>query len=746
MGVVKNFIRAERTSDWNLHLVSVSQMLNLFAAAGHRNYAKSARLYLQLMMDLPNEHPWLYEQFSSGRSHSIRRSEKYWAALSTDLIIEQVMMRSVKARGGLTHGRGLTDSVRNTWICSLGRCASIRSAVGSLAKLESSSHDIGHVDSGTARTKRDFSDFSKLLDYYRTSNPFFVGDGKLRSLHSGISATPGDGVNCDEAEEFGLSVMAKMDLQCYGTVKLQKRDRAKTLGQIENVAVSDKKLKVDSNLLFSRMLIIAQRRDDVESMFSHELTAMPANMFKDGMLRKSAKSLLAKELISKTSLSDVLPSTQVKFVVDGGWLLHRIKWEPNKLYADVVQQYVTFVTKQFGSAAVIVFDGYGNGPTTKDHEHSRRSSSKSAPNITVEHNKAAYNNASAFFANEHNKLQFVGILTERLKLNGHIVHVAGNDADTLIVQNSLEFARNDMPVVTVANDTDILILLLYHFEHEMAEIYMRLDTRAGCTSTVSIRCLREEIGDIVAKQLLVIHALGGCDTTSALFGHSKVTIYRKISKNYAASSLCSVMGNTSANHTEVQIAGMQLFRIIYGFKCDESLNHYRYSSYMNMLATSTTQLKPERLPPTENAAKFHFYRVHLQVIEWQTLMHCQLNPQEWGWKLSGQTYQPVATDLQAAPEDVLKVVRCQCKEGDKWCRTPMCSCVKHGLDCVAACKNCDGELCHNPSSEAPRGNDVENEDISPLDLDVEILDDGIEFFMPWVSEEVVDDSADHFSM
>ena len=55
------------------------------------------------------------------------------------------------------------------------------------------------------------------------------------------------------------------------------------------------------------MLIIAQRRDDVESMFSHELTAMPANMFKDGMLRKSAKSLLAKELISKTALSDVLP-------------------------------------------------------------------------------------------------------------------------------------------------------------------------------------------------------------------------------------------------------------------------------------------------------------------------------------------------------------------------------------------------------------------------------------------------------
>ena len=84
-----------------------------------------------------------------------------------------------------------------------------------------------------------------------------------------------------------------------------------------------------------------------------------------------------------------------------------------------------------------------------------------------------------------------------------------------------------------------------------------------------------------------------------------------------------------------------------------------------------------------------------------------LNPQDWDWKLSGQKYLPIATDLPAAPDDVLKVVRCQCKEGDKRCRTTMCSCVKHGLDCVAACKNCDSELCHNPSSEAPCGSEIE---------------------------------------
>lgn len=40
--VLKNFIRAERTSNWSLHLQSLSGMLNVFAANGHRNYATDA--------------------------------------------------------------------------------------------------------------------------------------------------------------------------------------------------------------------------------------------------------------------------------------------------------------------------------------------------------------------------------------------------------------------------------------------------------------------------------------------------------------------------------------------------------------------------------------------------------------------------------------------------------------------------------------------------------------------------------
>ena len=43
--IVKEFIRAERKGDWCSHLNAVSKTLNLFAATGHFNYAKSANVY-----------------------------------------------------------------------------------------------------------------------------------------------------------------------------------------------------------------------------------------------------------------------------------------------------------------------------------------------------------------------------------------------------------------------------------------------------------------------------------------------------------------------------------------------------------------------------------------------------------------------------------------------------------------------------------------------------------------------------
>ena len=90
---------------------------------------KNARMYLQLMLELPAGHAWLYEQFTKHGYHTVRRSDRYWAGLWTDLTIKQLMMRSIKSRGGLSRERGITETVILLWVYSMHKCAEVHEAV-----------------------------------------------------------------------------------------------------------------------------------------------------------------------------------------------------------------------------------------------------------------------------------------------------------------------------------------------------------------------------------------------------------------------------------------------------------------------------------------------------------------------------------------------------------------------------------------------------------------------------------------
>ena len=52
--------------------------------------------------------------------------------------------------------------------------------------------------------------------------------------------------------------------------------------------------------------------------------------------------------------------------------------------------------------------------------------------------------------------------------------------------------------------------------------------------------------------------------------------------------------------------------------------------------------------------------------------------EDLGWKLSGNQVIPVTTDLPAAPESLLKMIRCNCATD---CASARRSCRKHVLDC-----------------------------------------------------------------
>ena len=93
--MLKTFIKAELTSEWELSLYVMQQLLPYFAVFGHNLYFKSAHVYLQTMCQLRDNNPRVYKAFKQGY-HVIRRSDRYCAGSPTDLVIKQVLMRSVK--------------------------------------------------------------------------------------------------------------------------------------------------------------------------------------------------------------------------------------------------------------------------------------------------------------------------------------------------------------------------------------------------------------------------------------------------------------------------------------------------------------------------------------------------------------------------------------------------------------------------------------------------------------------------
>ncbi|KAG7164291.1 hypothetical protein Hamer_G003443 [Homarus americanus] len=147
------------------------------------------------MCQLEARHPDVYDKFSRG-FHVIRRSNQCWAGLSSDLVIEQTLMRSLKSSGGLTHGSGMTEEMRALWTMSIPITSEYNNAMQEFNDLTYTASE-QHRESTEARMKRDHSDLEKIKEKLSTFMPFSP-DPSLRNIITGLVAK--EDVNVHEYE------------------------------------------------------------------------------------------------------------------------------------------------------------------------------------------------------------------------------------------------------------------------------------------------------------------------------------------------------------------------------------------------------------------------------------------------------------------------------------------------------------------------------------------------------------------
>lgn len=89
---------------------------------------------------------------------------------------------------------------------------------------------------------------------------------------------------------------------------------------------------------------------------------------------------------------------------------------------------------------------------------------------------------------------------------------------------------------------------------------------------------------------------------------------------------------------------------------------------------------------------------------------------EWGWQKINGTLVPVPSVLPPAPDELLHLIRCNCKKG---CQRG-CQCRIAGLNCTSMCGHCRGTSCNNISVVADElDNPCSQEDDGDDDLIVE---------------------------
>ncbi|XP_014681447.1 PREDICTED: uncharacterized protein LOC106821245 [Priapulus caudatus] len=261
-------------------------------AAGHLPYAKSARLYLQQMDELEKTMPTdEYSLFTEKGYFTIRRRDSFWSGNFSDQTIEQFLMRSLKASGRMTHGRGITDSTLTKWVYALPLCVPFCDALEKFTGVHTCTSD-QHKDMLQSTQSRDNKHRCVFLGWLEAHPPFAgYAPDQLVSLSTGVVADTS--VDCDNAVEIGEKAASEMSGKRFTDITLRRNDKVKTIGAKEKmVRVRGQQVEVNSSLLFNRITCVLNNSSEIKSLLAYELAPQPPSLFQYGVMRKPTKSSL----------------------------------------------------------------------------------------------------------------------------------------------------------------------------------------------------------------------------------------------------------------------------------------------------------------------------------------------------------------------------------------------------------------------------------------------------------------------
>ncbi|KAG0713655.1 hypothetical protein GWK47_015737 [Chionoecetes opilio] len=238
------------------------------------------------------------------------------------------------------------------------------------------------------------------------------------------------------------------------------------------------------------------------------------------------------------------------------------------------------------------------------------------------------------------------------------------EADNIIVQQAMAVAvAQQQPVTVLADDTDVYALLLYHYLEQGIQTPMFMESPVKERTVVDIQATVKKHQNIIPA-ILAGHALTGCDTVAACFGIGK----GKMLKVLKTGLNLNMIGNAEANWPEVLEKATKSIASCFGQSKNNSMSEARVSVWTSRAGKSGATVTPKLcFLPTTEAFIENVKRAHLQTCIWKNALQLDppdLEPTSYGWIKESRTKSllptTVPTNVQLAPNHILKLIRCTC--------------------------------------------------------------------------------------
>ena len=199
------------------------------------------------------------------------------------------------------------------------------------------------------------------------------------------------------------------------------------------------------------------------------------SLFKDELMRKPKKAILRNTLLAKEVDIDL----NSLHVLNGGALLHKVRWPTSVTFGDVCKLYVDHIASKCG-ISTIVFDECSDTLSTKVHELARRTiNNRGCVDAQCNVSTKVNIKQDVLLSNSTNKSRFIDILS------GYLIKSGNKVMKMQTRRYALYVAETRRRVNVVTEEKDVVLLLLCHWKSGMANVTFTSEESKATTDICS---------------------------------------------------------------------------------------------------------------------------------------------------------------------------------------------------------------------------------------------------------------------